>query len=125
MFLMLQEAAQHGGGEASLILPDLSSATFFGMDGRSLLMIGLVVCIGGLLFGMAVFNQLKNMPVHRSMRDVSELIYATCKTYLATQGRFLALLWAFIGVIMFVYFGVLRDMDATRVLTILACSVIG
>jgi K(+)-stimulated pyrophosphate-energized sodium pump len=125
MFPMIQEAARHSGGEASLVLPDLSTATFLGMDGRSLLMIGLVVCVGGLLFGLAVFNQLKNLPVHRSMRDVSELIYATCKTYLATQGKFLAILWAFIGVIMFVYFGVLRDMDAVKVFTILACSVVG
>jgi K(+)-stimulated pyrophosphate-energized sodium pump len=125
MFFMLQEAARHAGGEASLVLPDLSSQTFLGMDGRSLLMIGLAVCVGGLMFGMLSFNQLKNMPVHRSMRDVSELIYATCKTYLGTQGKFLAILWAFIAVIMFVYFGVLRDMDAVRVITILACSVIG
>jgi K(+)-stimulated pyrophosphate-energized sodium pump len=125
MFFMLQEAARHSGGEASLVLPDLSTAMFLGMDGRSLLMIGLIVCVGGLLFGLAVFNQLKNLPVHRSMRDVSELIYATCKTYLATQGKFLAILWAFIGVIMFVYFGILRDMEAVKVITILACSVVG
>ncbi|MGQ0814880.1 MAG: sodium/proton-translocating pyrophosphatase, partial [Gemmatimonadota bacterium] len=122
---MLQEGAPHRGGEASLILPDLSTATFFGMDGRSLLMLGLIVCVGGLLFGLMSYSQLKNMPVHRSMRDVSELIYATCKTYLATQGKFLAILWGFIGFIMFVYFGILRDMDAVRVITILACSIVG
>ncbi|HUP88996.1 MAG TPA: sodium-translocating pyrophosphatase [Longimicrobiales bacterium] len=122
---MLQEAARHGGGEASLVLPDLSTQTFLGMDGRSLLMIGLIVCIGGLAFGMLIYNQLKNMAVHRSMLEVSELIYATCKTYLATQGKFLAILWAFIGVIMFVYFGVLQHMDAVRVITILLCSIIG
>ncbi|HET9439536.1 MAG TPA: sodium-translocating pyrophosphatase, partial [Longimicrobiales bacterium] len=124
MLSMLQEA-QHRGGEANLILPDLSSATFLGMDGRSLLMWGLLVCAGGLAFGMASYTQLKNMPVHRSMKEVSELIYATCKTYLATQGKFLAILWAFIGAIIFVYFGVLRDMEMIKVITILACSVIG
>jgi K(+)-stimulated pyrophosphate-energized sodium pump len=124
MLFMLQEA-QHRGGEANLVLPDLSSATFLGMDGRSLLMLGLLVCFGGLAFGMAIFTQLKNMPVHRSMKDVSELIYATCKTYLATQGKFLAILWAFIGAIIFVYFGVLRDMEMIKVITILACSIIG
>jgi K(+)-stimulated pyrophosphate-energized sodium pump len=124
MFFMLQEAA-HAGGEAGLILPDLSTATFLGMNGRSLLMIGLLVCLAGLAFGMLVFNQLKNMPVHRSMRDVSELIYATCKTYLATQAKFLAILWVFIAVIMVVYFGALQHMDAVRVITILACSVVG
>src|SRR5436190_16387625 len=107
MFSMLQEAARQAGGEAALVLPDLSTQTFLGLNGRSLLMIGLVVCAGGLMFGMLVFNQLRNMPVHRSMRDVSELIYATCKTYLGTQAKFLAILWAFIAVIMVVYFGVL------------------
>ena len=124
MLFMLQEA-QHRGGEANLVLPDLSSATFLGMDGRSLLMLGLLVCIGGLAFGLASFTQLKNMPVHRSMKEVSELIYATCKTYLGTQGKFLAILWAFIGTIMFVYFGVLRDMEMIKVVTILLCSIIG
>jgi K(+)-stimulated pyrophosphate-energized sodium pump len=124
MLFMLQEA-QHRGGEANLVLPDLASAEFLGMDGRSLLMLGLLVCFGGLAFGMVSYTQLKNMPVHRSMKDVSELIYATCKTYLATQGKFLAILWAFIGTIMFVYFGVLRDMEMVKVLTILACSIVG
>jgi K(+)-stimulated pyrophosphate-energized sodium pump len=125
MLFSLQEAQHRGGGEANLVLPDLSSATFLGMDGQSLLTLGLLVCLGGLAFGMASFTQLKNMPVHRSMKDVSELIYATCKTYLATQGKFLAILWAFIGAIIFVYFGVLRDMEMIKVITILACSVIG
>ncbi|HEY0303911.1 MAG TPA: sodium/proton-translocating pyrophosphatase, partial [Longimicrobiales bacterium] len=122
---MLQEVQHRGGGEANLVLPDLSTATFLGMDGRSLLMMGLLVCLGGLAFGMVAYTQLKNMPVHRSMKDVSELIYATCKTYLATQGKFLAILWACIGAIIFVYYAVLRDMEMVKVITILACSVIG
>ncbi len=125
MFLLFQEVQHRGGGEANLVLPDLSTATFLGLNGRTLLMLGLLVCFGGLAFGMAAFTQLKNMPVHRSMKDVSELIYATCKTYLATQGKFLAILWAFIGTIMVVYFGVLRDMEAIKVVIILASSVIG
>jgi K(+)-stimulated pyrophosphate-energized sodium pump len=125
MFFMLQEPVVRHGGEASLVLPDLSSAEFFGMNGHSLLMLGLVVCVGGLLFGLAIFKQLRDMPVHRSMLDVSELIYATCKTYLVTQGKFIAILWAFIGVIMFVYFGILRDLEAIKVFTILASSVVG
>jgi K(+)-stimulated pyrophosphate-energized sodium pump len=125
MFLLFQEVQHRGGGEANLVLPDLSSATFLGLDGRTLLMLGLLVCFGGLAFGMAAFTQLKNMPVHRSMKDVSELIYATCKTYLATQGKFLAILWAFIGAIIFVYYAVLQDMEMVKVITILACSVIG
>ena len=88
-------------------LPDLSSVSFLGMDGHRLLMIGLLFCVFGLGFGMVIFMRLKNLPVHRSMREISELIYETCKTYLITQGKFLMLLWAFIAVIIVLYFGVL------------------
>ena len=94
-----------GGGEANLVLPDLSTVQFLGMNGHALLMIGLLFCVGGLLFGLAIYVQLKNLPVHRSMRDISELIYETCKTYLVTQGKFILLLWAFIAVIISLYFG--------------------
>jgi len=94
-----------GGGEANLVLPDLSSVSFFGMNGHALLMIGLLACVGGLLFGLAIFVQLKNAPVHRSMLEISELIYETCKTYLVTQGKFIMLLWVFIAVIISMYFG--------------------
>src|SRR3954468_8022352 len=88
---IIQEPAA-AGGEANLILPDLSTQTFLGMNGRSLLMSGLVVCLLGLAFGMLIYQQLKAMPVHRSMRDISELIYETCKTYLITQVKFLVFL---------------------------------
>jgi K(+)-stimulated pyrophosphate-energized sodium pump len=94
-----------GGGEANLVLPDLSTVNFFGMNGHALLMIGLLACVGGLLFGLAIFVQLKNAPVHRSMLEISELIYETCKTYLITQGKFIMLLWVFIAVIISMYFG--------------------
>jgi K(+)-stimulated pyrophosphate-energized sodium pump len=96
---------QAGGGEANLTLPDLSTVNFFGMNGHALLMIGLLFCAAGLLFGLVIFEQLKNMPVHRSMREMSELIYETCKTYLVTQGKFIMVLWAFIAVIISLYFG--------------------
>src|SRR5437763_1671872 len=95
------------GGEASLIIPDLSQVTFLGVNGHTLLMSGLVVCVLGLLFGMYIYRHLKNLPVHTSMREISELIYETCKTYLQTQGKFILLLWVFIGLIAAVYFGVL------------------
>ena len=99
-----------GGGEASLTLPDLRSVTFAhfgGLSGHALLSIGLLFCAGGLLFGLAIYVQLKNMPVHRTMLEISELIYETCKTYLVTQGKFIMLLWAFIAVIISLYFGIL------------------
>jgi K(+)-stimulated pyrophosphate-energized sodium pump len=108
MLPTLAGAQEHsGGGEANLVLPDLSSVSFLGINGHALLMIGLLFCIGGLLFGLTIYLQLKNLPVHRSMREMSELIYETCKTYLITQGKFILLLWAFIAVIIALYFGVL------------------
>src|SRR5215475_12535721 len=117
---------QHaGGGEASLIVPDLGQVPVGGMNGRSLLMVGLVVCALGLLFGMVIFKQLQGLPVHASMRDISELIYETCKTYLITQGKFLLILEAFIGVIIVLYFGLLLKFDAVKVVIILAFSLIG
>ena len=76
------------------------------MNGHALLTIGLLFCVGGLLFGLAIYVQLKNLPVHRSMREISEMIYETCKTYLVTQGKFILLLWAFIAVMIALYFGV-------------------
>jgi len=121
-----QEAARHAGGEADLILPDLGSVTFFGgTSGRALLMGGLIVCGLGLLFGLMTYTRLRNLPVHKSMREISELIYETCKTYLITQGKFLMILWVFIGAIMLFYFGFLRHDPAIKVAIILLFSVIG
>jgi K(+)-stimulated pyrophosphate-energized sodium pump len=114
------------GGEAELILPDLGQATFLGgVNGRSLLMIGLGVCALGLLFGLLIYNQLKNSPVHKSMLEISELIYETCKTYLLTQGKFLMILEIFIGAVILLYFGLLRHMDAIKVVIILLFSIVG
>ncbi len=118
-------APERPGGEANLVLPDLSTQTFQGINGRTLLMGGLVVCVLGLAFGMVIFYRLKNMPVHRSMLEVSELIYETCKTYLITQGKFILLLELFIGVIMVFYFGVLQHFSPMKVAIILAFSLLG
>ncbi len=105
------------GGEASLKLPDLSQVSFFNgaIDGHKLLLIGILFCLFGLGFGMAIFMRLKNLPVHRSMREISELIYETCKTYLVTQGKFILLLWAFIAVIIAAYFGWLSPVPGKSV----------
>ena len=99
------QQAPHSGGEANLVLPDLGAVNFQGLNSRTLLMAGLVVCVLGLVFGLVIYTQLKNLPVHRSMLEISELIYETCKTYLIQQGKFLLILEVFIGVIMLVYFG--------------------
>jgi K(+)-stimulated pyrophosphate-energized sodium pump len=112
--------------EANLKLPDLGQVTFLGgIKGSTLLMFGLGVSALGLIFGLIIFNRLKNMAVHSSMREVSELIYETCKTYLATQGKFLMLLECFIAVIIVVYFGVLKGEAVFNVIIILLFSVIG
>jgi K(+)-stimulated pyrophosphate-energized sodium pump len=134
MGLLLLPAFAHAqetpGGEASLVLPDLKSvnfANFFNLNGHDLLSIGLLFCAAGLLFGLVIFVQLKNLPVHKSMREISELIYETCKTYLVTQGKFILLLWAFIAVIISLYFGWLAPVGnvAVTLPIILGFSLVG
>jgi K(+)-stimulated pyrophosphate-energized sodium pump len=121
--------ADEAGGEANLKLPDLSSVSFLGMAGHKLLLFGILFCLFGLVFGLWIYTRLKNLPVHKSMRDISELIYETCKTYLTTQGKFLLLLWAFIAIVIVLYFGWLHPIPEkpvpTAVLIILAFSLLG
>ena len=119
-------AQEQGGGEANLHLPDLRVATFLGgINGHNLLLGGLLVSALGLVFGLVIFVRLRNMPVHTCIREVSELIYETCKTYLATQGKFLMVLEIFIAVIIVFYFGLLQGLAAYKVIVILLFSVIG
>ena len=99
-----QPTPESVGGEANLKLPDLSSVTFLGIDGHRLLLFGILFCVFGLAFGLTIYTKLKNLQVHRAMREISELIYETCKTYLVTQGKFLLLLEAFIAVVIVLYF---------------------
>jgi K(+)-stimulated pyrophosphate-energized sodium pump len=114
------------GGEANLQLPDLTQVTFFdSINGHNLLLFGIVICVLGLVFGLAIYMNLQKMPVHRAMREISELIYATCKTYLTTQGKFILLLEAFIAVVIVLYFGVLSEMEPFRVVIILLFSLVG
>ena len=119
------------GGEAALKVPDLSTVRFFNhqIDGHRLLLFGILFCVFGLLFGLVIYTKLKNLPVHRAMREISELIYETCKTYLVTQGKFLMLLWVFIAVVIILYFGLLAPVPgkpiAVTLPIILAFSVVG
>ena len=122
---LAQTAPPQSGGEAHLILPDLSQGTFVGVNGRTLLMGGLAICALGLLFGLVTYNKLRDLPVHSSMKEVSELIWETCKTYLFTQGRFLLILELFIGAIILFYFGYFEHFDAIKVIVILLFSLIG
>ena len=114
------------GGEANLVLPDLNQATFLGgITGSRLLSVGLVVAALGLVFGLVIYRKLKNLPVHSSMKEISELIYETCKTYLLTQGKFLLILEVFIGAAIIFYFGFLQHFELYRVAIILIFSLIG
>ena len=120
-----EESGGIHGGEASLVLPDFTSVSFFGIQGNHLLMIGLLVCLAGLGFGLATYRRLRDLPVHESMREISELIYQTCKTYLIQQGRFLLILWLFIGTVILLYYKALVGFSWGRVAIILAFSLIG
>ncbi len=117
--------AHKPGGEANLVLPRVSGEKFMGIQGDHLLYGGIVVSVLGMLFGLAIYAQLKNMPVHKAMLDVSELIYATCKSYMIQQGKFLMILWAFIAAIVFWYFKFLLEFDFGKVLLILIFSLVG
>src|SRR5215470_10376560 len=117
--------ASHPMSEKDLVLPLFSSQSFLGLDGHTLLTIGIAVCALGMVFGLIVFSQLRRMPVHKSMREISELIYETCKTYLTTQGKFIAILWGFIAVIMVVYFAFLQHYTLVKVGVIVIFSIVG
>ena len=116
------------GGEVNLEVPSLSDVAIVGGDagsGRMLLLLGLVVCAMGLLFGYLVYRQLKTLPVHPTMREVAELIFTTCKAYLLKQGKFLMVLWAFIAAVIVVYYGVLVELPWGKVAIVIAFSLIG
>jgi K(+)-stimulated pyrophosphate-energized sodium pump len=125
MLLMAQQPPQHAGGEANLVLPDIGTVELAGINSRTWLMIGLVVCALGLVFGLSISNRLKRLPVHRSMLEVSELIFETCKAYLQQQGKFILILEVFVGSIIAIYFGFLQHMEFQRVAIILLFSLIG
>ena len=131
LMLVLTGCGPAGGGEvngeANLKTPDLSSVSYFGgaLNGRALLALGFIVCVAGLIFGLVTFLRLRNLPVHKSMREVSELIWETCKTYLQQQGKFLLGLWAAIAVVTFIYYAVLVRFSVGKVLVILLFSIIG
>ena len=119
-----QEPAHRPGGEINIQLPDLNTGDFLGMTGHQILLTGLVVCVLGLLFGAWTYNAVKNLPVHKSMSDVSELIYETCKAYLVQQGKFLLILEVFIGTVMVAYFWLI-GLEAYKIAIVIIFSLIG
>ncbi len=123
--LSLASASTLMASEADLTIPDLTKVEFLGMNGHNLLLIGLVLCVFGMLFGLVQYLQVKNLPVHRSMGEISNLIWETCKTYLITQGKFLTILWAFIAAVIVVYFGFLRSFHVGQLIQIVIFSIVG
>ncbi|HYF38892.1 MAG TPA: sodium/proton-translocating pyrophosphatase, partial [Gemmatimonadales bacterium] len=127
--LLAQEPAQgvpehRPGGEVNLRLPDLNQGDFLGLTGHEILLTGILVCILGLVFGLMSYTHVKKLPVHRSMAEISELIYETCKAYMVQQGKLLVVLFGFIGAVIFVYF-VLTGLEIPKIMLILLFSIIG
>ncbi|MDR3683444.1 MAG: sodium-translocating pyrophosphatase [Geothrix sp.] len=126
LLVLLFATPAFAGGEAELKIPALQGS-FLGMSGHNLLLIGLVICLLGIGFGLVQYAQIRDLPVHKSMLEISELIYETCKTYLVTQIKFIALLWAFIALVIVAYFKYLAtpQMNWPQVIVILFFSVVG
>jgi K(+)-stimulated pyrophosphate-energized sodium pump len=123
--LSLLPAGSALASEADIKVPNLKSVPFLGMSGHNLLVWGIAVCVIGLVFGWLIYLGLQKLPVHKSMREISELIYETCKTYLLTQGKFIMLLWLFICAIIVVYFGWLKPVGGMNVAIIVGFSLVG
>jgi K(+)-stimulated pyrophosphate-energized sodium pump len=119
------EATHHTpGGEVNIQLPSLAQGEFFGLDGHQFLLGGLVVCALGLLFGLWTYLGVGKLPVHKSMAEISQLIYETCKAYLVQQGKFLLLLELFIGAVIVAYFALI-GFPAYRIAIVILFSLIG
>ena len=114
-------------GDADIQLPSLEQLKFFHgtVTAQGILLLGLFVCAVGAAFGIMEYVRTRALPVHRSMSDVSQIIWETCKTYLFQQGKFLAALWLLIAICMVYYFSGLQHKPFSQVLVILACSVFG
>ena len=128
-FLLVVAATPVLAGEADIVLPDLGNISFnvFGiaLNGIHIMYFGLVVCVFGLFFSLIQSSQTKNLPAHKSMLNVSDIIWETCKSYLAQQGKFLVVLWILIAICMTYYFGGLQHAPFSSIVIILLCSVVG
>ena len=128
LLLCLSAAAGSQASDANINIPDLRAVTFDGLGGiggYALMYFGILMCAVGAAFGLFQYWQTKSLPVHKSMADVSQTIWETCKTYLFQQGKFLAVLWLLIAACMFFYFSVLEHDTLGNVAVILAASVLG
>jgi K(+)-stimulated pyrophosphate-energized sodium pump len=114
-------------GDADINLPSLRETSFLGgsLTGHAILFFGLAICVMGAVFGIFQYRQTRALQVHKSMGDVSHIIWETCKTYLFQQGKFLAALWVLIAICMVYYFKALKGDTMGSVLVILASSILG
>jgi K(+)-stimulated pyrophosphate-energized sodium pump len=116
------------GSEADIKIPPLDAVKFNGLGGISgtnLMYLGILICVIGAIFGLLQYVQTKALPVHDCMAKVSNTIWETCKTYLFTQGKFLAILWVLIALCMVYYFKVLQNNTIGHVIVILLASILG
>jgi K(+)-stimulated pyrophosphate-energized sodium pump len=113
--------------EADIVLPNFAEVTVAGMTGNSLFGVGIGISLLGLVVGFVMFLGVQKLPVHKAMKEISELIYETCKTYVLTQARFIAVLWILIAIVVFVYFGLIHPtkLGMLGVVIILAYSILG
>src|SRR6516162_2415583 len=128
VFVTLLATAGAYASESDIHIPDLTAVKFDGlggMKGETLMYLGLFICFLGAAFGLVQYKQTKALSVHESMANVSNTIWETCKTYLFTQGKFLAILWVLIAGCMLYYFMGLQHKDFGSVLIILLASILG
>jgi len=125
--MLLLSAGVAFAGEADIKLPDLTQVSFLGgtLPGLTILNVGLIICVVGMIFGIIQYVQTKNLPAHKAMLDVSQTIWETCKTYLIQQGKFLVALWILIAICIVYYFGALQGKGASDIVIILICSILG
>lgn len=126
-FIFLLLAGTAFAGEADIKLPDLTQISFLGgsLQAMTILNVGLIICLIGMIFGVLQYVQTKNLPAHKAMLDVSQTIWETCKTYLFQQGKFLVALWILIAICIVYYFGALQGAHASGIAIILICSIVG
>src|SRR5256885_1990332 len=128
LLLTLASATGVYASESDIVIPDLTQVKFGGLGGVSgvtLMYVGILICFLGAIFGLMQYKQTKALPVHKKMADVSNTIWETCKTYLFTQGKFLAILWALIAACMVYYFMGLEHKSLGNVIIILLASILG
>ncbi|MGC9940333.1 MAG: sodium-translocating pyrophosphatase [Verrucomicrobiota bacterium] len=120
-------ATNASAGDADIQLPSLHDTAFLGgsLTGHAILCFGLIICVAGAGFGIFQYWQMRSLQVHKSMAEVSHIIWETCKTYLFQQGKFLAALWILIAICMVYYFKGLQGKGFSSVLVILGSSIVG